>query len=126
MDIAVDYSSAASPTFGDITVEMGDLVVTTTQLEAIAQDMVQRLKTFFGEWFLDNTIGVPYFQQILVKNPKLGEVDALLQDTILATPGATGLNSFQAVLGGTLRQLAVAFSAQTTDGQVDYSGTVEV
>lgn len=126
MDIEVDYSSSSSPTFGDIMVEDGDLVVTTDQTVAIAQDIVQRLKTFFGEWFLDNSIGVPYFQQILVKNPDFGKIDALLQDTILATPGVIQLNSFQSTLSATLRQLQVTFSAQTTQGQVDYTGTIEV
>jgi hypothetical protein len=126
MDIAIDYTTPSSPTFGDITVSDGDLVVTSTQVLAIAQDAVQRIKTFFGEWFLNNTLGMPYFQQIFVKNPNRGDIDALYINELLGVPGVIGLNSFRQVLDDALRALSLTFSAQTTDGQVDYSGSVQV
>lgn len=110
-------------TFSDLVITDGDLVLVSGK-QAILQNILQRLRVFLGEWFLDNTIGLPYFQQILVKNPDLGKTDAIFQNVILGTPGVEQLSTYSFQADTATRVLRLAFSVETTSGTVDYSGTV--
>ena len=79
-DIKLDEST------GDLELDTGDLQL-TTGADAVRQHLQQRLRTFRGEWFLDLSTGVPYYQDILKKNPNPLVVDGVLKDAVLSTPG---------------------------------------
>ena len=121
-DLQLDLNPT-SPTFNDLLVVDGDLVIVSGQPE-ILQHILQNLRTYLGEWFLDNTVGVAYYQQILVKNPDLGAVDAILQDAIVNTPGVTQLTNYKSNYTPGTRQIFVNFAAQTTTGIVSYAGLI--
>ena len=95
-DIKLDLEPG-SPTYGDILIENGEIVLVDGK-EAILQDILQTLRTFLEEWFLDLSVGVPWLQQILVKNPNLNHVDALLIDAIGGVPGVDQITFFQSEL----------------------------
>ena len=101
---------------GDLVLQETDLVLTTGQ-EAIEQHLTQRLRTFVGEWFLNNTIGIPYFQQIFKKQPDPIIVDSVLKKEIIETPGIAKLVDFELDLDST-RVLNLSFRAQTIEGDV--------
>lgn len=122
-DLALQLDKDASD-FGDLKLVDGDLVIVPDGIDAIRQHILQRLRTYFQEWFLDNTIGVPYIQQILVKNPDQDKIDAIFQNVILGTPGVTGLTAYSFSGDFVTRQLSVTFSCTSTQGVVDYSGLV--
>ena len=122
MDILLD-NSIVSPNFNDLALVNNDLALIGGASE-ILQHVLQNLRTFRGEWFLDNTVGVPYFQQILVKNVQLGNVDALIQSTINKTPGVTALTKYSSKIDTVTRQIFITFQAQTTSGTVNYTGLV--
>lgn len=88
-------------------------------LAATAQRIKIRLKMFLGEWFLDTAAGVPYYEDILVKNPDLNLVKADLQQQILTTPEVIELLSFDMQLINQTRTLNVTFAASTTSGLVE-------
>lgn len=111
MDILLDIDT------GDVALPGSDLLLTSGQ-GAIEQHLRQRLQTFFGEWFLDGRIGVPYFQQILKKNPDLTIVDSLLKKEIIDTQGIEELTQFNASLNKSTRKLEVNFQARTIEGDV--------
>ena len=48
----------------------------------LSQRITHRLQTFKGECFLDREIGVPYYEEILKKNPVISGVDGV--DKILS------------------------------------------
>lgn len=121
-DIKIE-NNIGSLNFGDVVIENGDLVL-VEGLQEITQNVLQNLRTFFNEWFLDTTIGVPYFQQILVKNPDQGKVDALLIQAILSTPGIIQLLQYSSTIDTGARKLTVSFKALSTSGIVDYRGLV--
>jgi len=75
--------------------------------EAVGQHVRQRLKTFEGEWFLDNTAGVPWLQEILGKgyDPALSE--AVIKGEILDTHGVTELADFNIGYSRATRELLV-------------------
>lgn len=122
MDIALDLDPT-SPTFGDVLFQNGDLVLIDGR-DAIRQDVIQRLRSFQGEWFLDTTWGVPYFQQIFVPNYDQSKIDALFIDTILGTPGVTQLDSYSFSIDRATRVLTISFRAETTSGTIQYNGPV--
>jgi hypothetical protein len=112
----IDFKN--DPTTWDLATYNGDLVL-VDNADAIQQHLIQRLKLFRGEWFLDLDAGVPYFQDILVKNPNPVLVDGVLKDAILETPGVLELSSFSMTYDSTARTLVVAFQVETINGPVN-------
>lgn len=64
-----------------------------TRQEEVAQNIVTRLKWFYGEAFLDNKGGTPWFQSILGK-ARGGEREAAIKRVILATAGVEKMTAF--------------------------------
>lgn len=110
--------------FGDLDIVDGDLVI-NDGVQAILQAILQNCRTFLGEWFLDNQVGLPFFQQILVKNPDQAKIDAIFQNAIMGTPGVLQLMTYSFRVDVATRQLFLSFQARVTDGVVDYSGLLD-
>lgn len=105
----------------ELVLENGDLVLTTSETDNIAQNIRQRLRVLKGEWFLDRTLGLPYFETILEKNPNSVLVATLFKQTILETRGVTKLNTFSMTYdNNNLRELVVTFEATITTGDILY------
>lgn len=115
----------------DLVVEDSDLQLVQLD-EAIRQSLFQRLRLFFGEWFLDTSKGVPYYQNIFVKNPNLDVVQATLLNTIQGTPGIEEILNFEyTAYDPATRELGIAFQAKSTNGtiisvQTNIGGTTNV
>lgn len=84
----------------------------------VAQQIKITLLMFLGEWFLDTDFGVPYLEQILVKNPKFAGINALLRARILNVPGVTRILSLTMDMDRARRELVVSFAAETPFGLV--------
>lgn len=97
-----------------------------TKNEAVTQFLRQRLKFFETEWFLDETKGIPYFDQILIKGPRASVIDAIFKREILETNGVVELKSFSLDLDPAARALTLSFKARSTDGDIDFSEPVGV
>ncbi len=103
----------------DLTFPAGSTDLTLVSgVDAIRQHLSQRLKTFMGEWFLDTRIGVPYFQQVLVKNPDPVVLDSVFKAVIVNTPGILELTDFALQVDRSTRQLKLTFTAATTEGEL--------
>lgn len=100
----------------DIAVSGGDMSVAQNS-DAIQQDLQQALQLWFGEWFLDTTKGLPFKQSILVKNPNLDDVQALIMNAALAVPGVAQLTGFSFNYDSTGRALSVFIEVEDTNGQ---------
>jgi len=80
----------------------------------IRQRLINRLKSFFREWFLDQTLGIPWFQLIFVKETPPSVIDTVLKDAILSTPGIIGFRSYTPLdLDVSSRQLQITFEVKT-------------
>lgn len=88
--------------------------------------MQQRLKQslifFLGEWFLDETDGVPYYRDILKKSPDKITVESAFKTAILETPGVLELLEFNLTYDNPIRKLSVAFKVRTVYGNVTFGG----
>lgn len=127
VDLSLDLDPA-SPTYRDLKIIDGDLVLTSDAdprgENPIKQDILQRLRFGQGEWFLDNTQGFPWFQQAFTKGADLGKIDALIQNTILGTPGVTSLQDYSSSVNSAARLFTITFQAVTTNGLVSYTGPI--
>ena len=111
MDLKLDTTSH------DLVVIDGDLSLISDD-GSIRQNLKQRLMLFLGEWFLETSQGVPYYQYILVKNVNLDLIESTLKDVILSTPGILELTDFQFNYTAELRQLQISIQAKSTQGDI--------
>ncbi len=93
----------------------GDLDLSTNDLQlvegiaAIRQELQIRYRFFFSEWFLNNrTEGIPYIQEILVKNAQAAHVRSILTQVATDTPGVSEIRAYSADLDIGTRRLTVS------------------
>ena len=84
--------------------------------EGIQQRISQVLKTIAGEWFLDLDYGLPYFEQILVKNPNLPSVQDIFRRALLSVKGVSSVERLTLDLDTTSRTLRVDWVVSTDLG----------
>lgn len=92
----------------------GDLTLTPD----VAQAIRIRLKFFRGEWFLDREQGVPWFEQIFVKNPNLEHVRAIFRKVIVDTPGVGDVRTVEVTYDPLTRGLSLEFEADSDYGEI--------
>ena len=102
----------------DLGIDSFDLVL-VERADNVAQHIKTRLLFVRGEWFLNGELGVPWFEDILVKNPRGVLVEAALKAAIRETPGVNSLDAFVLDYIPGTRQLGVSFRATTDFGTVD-------
>jgi len=86
--------------------------------QATAQRLKVRLKLFKGEWFLDTTQGIPYYQNILLKAPDLNLARSTLRTAISTVPHVTSIKTFDFDLDSPTRTLTTNFSVTCDDADV--------
>ena len=84
--------------------------------EGIQQRIGQTLRTIAGEWFLDLDYGLPYFEQILVKNPNLPSVQDIFRRALLSVKGVSSVERLNLSLDTTSRTLTVSWVVLTDLG----------
>lgn len=78
----------------------------------------QRFQMFLGEWFLDTREGVPYYRDILIKNPDEAVVRSIFRQVILDTQDIDSVRSLTIQIDGATRTLTCDFVAVATDGTI--------
>jgi hypothetical protein len=112
---------------GELVLEAGSAALVSGRTaesarEAIAQAARCRLRTFLGEWFLDSSIGVPWFEQVLGVKPRgVNAARVLLRDELLKVPGVTAVLEVVLAFDGSTRTLSGTFRAATELGELEGS-----
>lgn len=86
--------------------------------ELLCQRIRHRLQTFRGECFLDRNIGVPYFSEVLKKNPDIGRIRSLLASVISGVQGVEKILSLEVLFNRSTRELKVNFAARSSGGEI--------
>lgn len=86
--------------------------------EAVGQHVRERLQFFLGEWFLDTRQGVPYYRDVLKKNPDRGVVRSVLRRVILSCQDIATLKRLSLSFDDARRELSVDFLAVTVEDDV--------
>lgn len=111
--------SRALDSNNDLVIKKGQFDIVNDGAEVV-QHVRSRLLFYTEEWFLDTISGTPYFQSIFIKPVNLANVESILKQRILQTPGVNELTEFAMNYdGGNSRKLTVVFSALTDFGFID-------
>ena len=100
----------------------GDLHLLNGQLHfwdganARYQKTKELLQFFKGEWFLNEEEGVPYFQQVLVKNVESRVVLSIFRRALLLVPGATSVPELYLEHDKVNRTASITFRLEFEDG----------
>jgi len=74
----------------------GGKLQTVTKAESVAQRVRQHLEFYSGEWFLDNTVGVPWFEFIYVRPFHKETADSIIKAAIMDVPGVAEILEYNA------------------------------
>lgn len=111
------------PVTGDLMIAAGNLVLIGDG-PAVAQAVGCALRMFLGEWFLDTSRGVPWFQRVLVKSPSANVLRSVFLDVILGVQGVAKVTQLNLQYSKTTRTLSVAWAAITDTGALISDTTV--
>lgn len=114
----------ASLVTGDMVRESGRFV-RIGGIDSIAQDIRTALQLIAGEWFLDLTEGIPYFEDesnpaataVLIKNPNIQALRELFRKALLARPGVLDVLQLD-IQRDRNRSFALTASANTDLGEL--------
>jgi hypothetical protein len=86
-----------------------------TDAEAVGQHARQRTMTFFGEWFLDTTCGVPWLEQIMGRQFDAALAESVIKKELIETDGVTGIEAFSLSYSRTVRGINVTRATLATE-----------
>lgn len=113
------------PTTGDLDHD-GKRLQIAYDVDAIAQSLRTRLAFFMGEWFLDESFGVPYFQTILGTKVPLAAVREAFRTVIAGTVGVLDVLSLSLEASSVPRSFVLRFTVSTDLGELDLTVTAGV
>lgn len=96
---------------------VGHQIVLVEGDEAIRQQIQIRCKFFLGEFFLDQQVGIPYYRNILRKNPNLDVVRDIFRQAIRTTPQVARVSELDVSIDAPTRTLNVTFKAIIDTGE---------
>ena len=80
---------------GDIGLDSNGQMALLSEGDQVSQNIVQRLRSFEGEFYLDRDHGVPYFQRIFVLPTNVPLIESILKRQIIETKGVLSLLRFK-------------------------------
>lgn len=101
----------------------GDLVligkktgVSDTRIDELVQHLKIKLSFFRSEWFLDEDAGIPYYTDILVKNPNISNIDNIFKVAISEAEGVNQILDFSSEYDTLARSYTMSFRVNTIYG----------
>lgn len=102
----------------DLVIVNGDLVL-VDGIDLIRQRLKQRLLTVKGEWFLDTTIGLPYFTELSKKGITQSRTRSLFITQIEGTQGVNKVTRLSLDFNSRTREIMLDFVVDTQFGPVE-------
>lgn len=104
-------------TTGDLVIENHDLAIQSDRVNTAAQMIYTRLRIFQGEWYLNESIGLPYLQKILKKNVDKSIIDGYIVKEIQSIDEVDSVTEFDSYINTQTRTYHCAFVAKLTTGE---------
>ena len=97
---------------GDLAIgETGDISIT----DSVRQAIRVRLRWFFQEWRLGPEFGIPYYEEILVKNPNNLRIKQIIRDEILTVEEVDDVRNIVLTVDSEERTAVVSFTVAVGD-----------
>lgn len=100
-----------------------NLRLTENTTEWLSAKLEAKLKTFLGEWFANQNIGIPYYQDILKKQIDLNNVEVIFSEAVKNTAGVKELLEFSVDYDGSTRLYKYTFKVLAETGNIVTGGS---
>ena len=98
---------------GDLRItELGDIGLT----DSVRQAVRIRLLWFFNEWRFAPQFGVPYFEDILIKNPNLEKIRGIVRDEVTSVDEVIDAKNIKLSFDKIKRSLQITLDIITSGG----------
>jgi hypothetical protein len=101
----------------DLSIVNFDLTL-TTGADLTVQKIKQTLQLFLGEWFLNDTVGIPYFSEMLDKGKSLTRIQTLYIRALQTIPEILEILEFNINEDRAKRTLNIDFKVRDEEGNV--------
>ena len=91
--------------------------VTTATVETVRQRIISEIQTFYQEYFLDDTRGFPYFDELSKKNPDLSKIKNLFIAKISQITDVKQITEITLDFNSSARRLTVRFKVIAVSGE---------
>lgn len=118
MDLLLDHD------LHDLVFINGACPVTQLLVDVVTQRLKITIYTFLGEWFLDTTIGVPYFQQVFGKIRSKATIDLIFQQIISDDVDVIEILTFESSLSSSDRGYSMTFQVRVADNTASLPITI--
>lgn len=109
---------------GDLLITNGSAVLVEAE-DAIGQRVYVKLRTFQGEYFLNQRAGFPYHDRILIRGANEADLYQIYQSGILAIPGIESVDRLDIDFGDSDdRTLRVSMDVTSTEGPLTINAEV--
>ena len=97
---------------GDLSItETGDIQLT----DSVRQAIRIRLLWFFGEWRFAPQFGVPYWEEVLVKNPNISRIRRIIREQIMSVEQVRDVRNLRVDVSAQTRAALISFEAITNE-----------
>lgn len=121
-DLKLNFTGGSlDSTYSDIELVNGDLFILKDNMDIIEQSLRQKLRLFYGEWFLDQSKGLPYKGTIIGKGTQGTVLESLYVQTILSVVGVLKLLTFRLTSDTRTRVLSVYAEILTSSGKLIFN-----
>ena len=108
----------------DLLIRNGQLVL-VDGVNQTAQQIKIALLTFLGEWFMDTSVGLPWFEQNLIKQPEKAKVENIFRKKVLEVKDVLRVIEMSLEVERQSRALIVSFKAETSNGLISDKVPIE-
>lgn len=95
----------------------GECPTTGDKVDRVTQRLYIRLRTFFQEWYLNSTYGVPWLEKILGHKGRKSSTDMIIQEQILGVRGVAKILEFNSSLERGTRNYTCSFRVKVDTGE---------
>lgn len=95
-----------------------NLRLTDSLTEFVSQKIENKLLFFKEEWFLDYEKGIPYFENIFIKNPDINLINSIFLREIRTINEIEEILKFEIEYNSQSRTFNIDFEVKATDGAI--------
>ena len=93
---------------------------------SVRQDVKIRLQWFFEEWRFGPEFGLPYFEEVFVKNPNVDHIAQIVREEAAKAEGVTEVRNVRVTYDNNTRNALIAFMLITEYGSFREEVTINV